>query len=63
MDIDSIKVGMICSSHKGSGRVTHIDGTTQTVYLTDLMDNKSIEVAIEEIIDDPQLHTHHDYYY
>ncbi|NMP15904.1 MULTISPECIES: hypothetical protein [unclassified Thalassotalea] len=63
MDIDNIKVGMICTSRKGSGRVSWVDGATQTVYMTDLMDNNSIQVGIEEIVDDPQVHTHEDYYY
>ena len=63
MDLDKVRIGMVCGSRKGSGTVTWVDGATQIVYLTDFMDNHSIEVGIEEIIDDPQIHNHDDCYY
>lgn len=63
MDIDKINIGMLCVSHKGSGTVAWVDGATQTIYLTDLIDNHSIAVGIEEIIDDPQIHNSKDSYY
>ncbi|WP_394172812.1 hypothetical protein [Thalassotalea litorea] len=63
MDFDKIRIGMICGSRKGSGTVTWVDGATQMVYLTDLQDNRSFEVGLEELIDDPQIHNHDDYYY
>ncbi|TLU66640.1 hypothetical protein FE810_03760 [Thalassotalea litorea] len=63
MDFDKIRIGMICGSRKGSGTVTWVDGATQMVYLTDLQDNRSFEVGLEELLDDPQIHNHDDYYY
>lgn len=63
MDLEKVRIGMSCASHKGSGTVTWVDGATQTVYLTDLIDNHSFDVGIEEIIDDPQIHNHEDNYY
>lgn len=63
MDLDKVRIGMFCASKKGNGTVTWIDGATRTVYLTDLLDNHSIELGIEEIIDDPQIHNRDDFYY
>ncbi|WP_371188285.1 hypothetical protein [Thalassotalea maritima] len=63
MDIDKIRIGMLCSSEKGSGRVTWIDGTTRTVYIEDMVGNNAVQVGIDELIDDPQVHNHEDHYY
>ncbi|WP_068545835.1 hypothetical protein [Thalassotalea crassostreae] len=63
MDLDKIRVGMICSTHKGSGVVSMIDGASQVVYLNGVNDNHPMEAGIEDIIDDPQIHDHQDWYY
>ncbi|TRX55898.1 hypothetical protein [Thalassomonas sp. M1454] len=63
MDLDKVRIGMSCASHKGCGTVTWVDGATQTVYLTDLVDNHSFDVGIEDIVDDPQIHNREDNYY
>ena len=63
MEIDDIKIGMLCNSHKGSGKVTWVDAATQTIYLTDLADNHQFDVRLEELTDDPQIHNRDDKYY
>ncbi len=63
MEFNDIHIGMKCGSKKGSGTVTWIDGSTQTVYFTDICNNNNFEVNIEEIIEDPQAHNKEDTFY
>lgn len=63
MEFNDIHIGMMCGSKKGSGTVTWIDGSTKTVYMSDVQNNHSFEVPFEEIMDDPQAHNIADTYY
>ncbi|MGJ8692241.1 MAG: hypothetical protein ACSHW0_07145 [Thalassotalea sp.] len=63
MEFNEIHIGMKCGSKKGSGTVTWIDGSTQTVYMSDAKNNNSFEVLFEEIIEDPQAHNKADTFY
>ena len=63
MKFNEIHIGMKCGSKKGSGTVTWVDGSTQTVYMSDTKNNNSFEVLFDEIIDDPQAHNKADTYY
>lgn len=63
MKFDDIHVGMKCDSYKGSGTVIWVDGATQTIYMSNMTDNNSFDVAFEDLIDDPQAHNPKDTYY
>jgi len=63
MEFQDIHIGMMCGSKKGSGTVTWVDGSTRTVYISDVANNNSFEVGFEEIVDDPQAHNKEDSYY
>ncbi|MBL4900287.1 MAG: hypothetical protein JKX76_11725 [Colwellia sp.] len=63
MEFNDIHIGMKCGSKKGSGTVTWIDGSTQTIYLAGTCDNNNFEVDFEEIIEDPQAHNREDTFY
>ena len=63
MEFNDIHIGMKCGSEKGSGTVTWVDGSTQTIYMSNTSDNNSFEVSFEDIIEDPQAHNKSDTYY
>ena len=63
MHFKDIQVGMFCNSKKGSGRVTWIDASTRTVYMSDLTDDHQFDVSFDELVEDPQVHNRDDTYY
>ncbi|MBL4909718.1 MAG: hypothetical protein JKX78_06805 [Alteromonadaceae bacterium] len=63
MDFQDIHIGMMCGSKKGCGTVTWVDGSTQTVYLADVVNNNSFEVEFEDLMEDPQIHNKEDAFY
>jgi hypothetical protein len=63
MEFKDIHIGMMCGSNKGSGTVTWIDGSTQTVYLSDVINNNSFEVGFKDLMEEPQIHNQEDAYY
>lgn len=62
MEFNDIHIGMICGSTKGSGTVTCIDNSTNTIYMSD-HNNNSFDIAFDELMDDPQAHNTSDFYY
>jgi len=63
MDFQDIHIGMMCGSKKGCGTVTWVDGSTQTVYLADIVNNNSFEVEFDDLLEDPQVHNREDAFY
>lgn len=63
MEFIDIHIGMKCGSKKGSGTVTWVDGSTQTIYMVDSNNTNNFEVNINDIIEDPQAHNREDEYY
>jgi len=63
MDFQDIHIGMMCGSKKGCGTVTWVDGSTQTVYLADIVNNNSFEVEFDDLLEDPQIHNREDAFY
>lgn len=63
MQFNDIEIGMKCGSKKGSGTVTWIDDSTQTIYMSDTADNNNFEVSFEELMEDPQAHNKQDTFY
>jgi len=63
MDFQDIHIGMMCGSKKGCGTVTWVDGSTQTVYLADIVNNNSFEVEFDDLLADPQVHNQEDAFY
>lgn len=63
MKLNEIHIGMKCGSKKGSGTVTWIDESTNTVYMSDTENNNSFDVLFDEIIEDPQAHNKADTFY
>ncbi|QOL26066.1 hypothetical protein LP316_01795 [Thalassotalea sp. LPB0316] len=63
MNFNDLHIGMKCGSKKGSGTVTWIDGSTKTVYMSNMENNHSFEVPFEDLIEDPQAHNKEDTYY
>jgi len=53
----------MCGSKKGCGTVTWVDGSTQTVYLADIVNNNSFEVEFDDLLADPQVHNQEDAFY
>ncbi len=64
MNVQELKLGMLCQSKKGVGIVSWIDAQDRAVYLSDLNDNnKHFAVSFEELQDEPQIHQASDIYY
>jgi hypothetical protein len=64
MNVQDLKLGMLCQSKKGVGIVSWIDAQDRAVYLSDLHDNdKHFAVSFEELQDEPQIHQISDIYY
>lgn len=64
MNVQELKLGMLCQSKKGVGIVSWIDAQDRAVYLSDLNDNnKHFAVSFEELQDEPQIHQVSDIYY
>ena len=63
MEFIDIHIGMECGTKKGSGIVTWLDGSTQTIYMVDSKNNHNFEVNINDIIEDPQAHNKEGKYY
>ncbi len=64
MNVQELKLGMVCQSVKGAGVVSWIDAQDRAVYLSDLHDqSKHFAVSFDELLDEPQIHQSSDIYY
>jgi len=64
MNVQELKLGMVCQSKKGAGVVSWIDAQDRAVYLSDLTDhNRHFAVSFDELQDEPQIHQASDIYY
>ena len=64
MNVQELKLGMVCQSGKGAGVVSWIDAQDRAVDLSDLHDqSKHFAVSFDELLDEPQIHQSSDIYY
>ncbi len=64
MNVQELKLGMVCQSKQGAGVVSWIDAQDRAVYLSDLKDqNRHFAVSFDELQDEPQIHQATDIYY
>ena len=63
MDISEIKKGMLVECQQGVGKVLVVDEQTRSLLVEHSDSQQQMAVAVDDLIDNPQLHTGCDKYY
>lgn len=63
MDISEIKKGMLVECQQGVGKVLVVDAQTRSLLVEHSDSHQQMAVAVDDLIDNPQLHTGCDKYY
>ena len=63
MNVQDLKLGMLCQSKKGVGIVSWIDAQDRAFYLQDVDSQHHFAISFEDLQDEPQIHQASDVYY